>query len=125
MVDDKDLALLIGCTVGAIVAHKKKIGVGILSEKEKVKRSSIGDVWEKWDHMLGRCPDDVLAEAMGVTRSKVGVRRMRLVIANYPLDWPEDGKPCLGGCGKALTNDDPEQTNCGSEVCLAKLKEIS
>ena len=125
VVDDKDLALLIGCTVGAVVAHKKKMGIGLLTEKERVKRISAGDGWSKWDHMLGKCPDDVLAETMGVTRSKVGVRRMRLVIANYPLDWPEGGKPCLGGCGKALFNDDPAQTDCGSEVCLAKLKEIS
>lgn len=124
-VDDKDLALLIGCTVGAVVAHKKKIGVGVLSEKEKVKRSGSGDGWLKWDHLLGRCPDDVLAETMGVTRSKVGVRRMRLMIANYPLDWPEGGKPCLGGCGKALDNDASEENSCGSKVCLAKLKEFS
>ncbi|MGJ8657638.1 MAG: hypothetical protein ACSHX6_14415 [Akkermansiaceae bacterium] len=123
-VDDKDLALLIGCTVGAILAHKKKLGLGLLTEKEKVKRSGAGDGWSKWDHILGRCPDDVLAEAMGVTRSKVGVRRMRLMIANYPLDWPEGGKPCYGGCGEVLMNDDPEKNTCGSEVCLAKLKEI-
>ncbi|MFT6792763.1 MAG: hypothetical protein ACJAR1_000748 [Rubritalea sp.] len=125
VVDDKDLALLVGCTVGAIVAHKKKRGIGILSEKEKVKRSGNNDGWSQWDHLLGRCPDDVLAELMGVTRSKVGVRRMRLVIANYPLDWPEGARPCLGGCGKALNQTNNDDPSCASEVCLAKLKEIS
>jgi hypothetical protein len=125
VVDDKDLALLIGCTVGAIVAHKKKAGIGILSEKEKVKRGGASDGWLQWDHLLGRCPDDILAVAMGVSRSKVGVRRMRLVIANYPLDWPEGAKPCLGGCGKALTETINDDLTCGSKVCLAKLKEIS
>ena len=45
VVNDKDLALLVGCTVGAIVAHKKKRGIGILSEKEKVKRSGNSDGW--------------------------------------------------------------------------------
>ncbi len=122
VVKDKDLALMIGCTVGAISAHKKKLGIGVLSEKEKVKRQSMNDGWAKWDHMLGRCPDDVLAEAMGVSRSKVGVRRMRLMIANYPLTWTEGAKPCLGGCGKSLLNSD---STCGAEGCLAKLEEIS
>ena len=125
VLDNKDLALLIGCTVGAVVAHKKKMGIGVLSEKEKILRNSAGGEWAKWDHLLGRCPDHVLAEAMGVSRSKVGVRRMRLVIANYPLDWPEGGKPCLGGCGKALTDNDETRTTCGSEVCLVKYREIS
>ncbi len=126
LVDDKDLALMIGCTVGAVLAHKKKKGLGVLTEKEKVKRSSsgTGDVWAKWDHILGRCPDDVLAIEMGISRSKVGVRRMRLMIANYPLDWTVGAKPCFGGCGKALSNDS-EKNACGSEVCLAKLKQIS
>lgn len=114
VVPDKDLALMIGCTVGAINAQRKKLGVGILTEKEKVKRSGSGGEWAKWDHMLGKCPDDVLANLMGVTRSKVGVRRMRLVIANYPMDWPENASPCLGGCGKALTTSDDI---CGNEAC--------
>ena len=126
VVDDKDLALMIGCTVGAVLAHKKKKGLGVLTEKEKVKRSSVGkgDGWAKWDHVLGRCPDDVLATEMGITRSKVGVRRMRLMIANYPLDWPEGAKPCLGGCGRALSDEEREEKACGSEVCLAKLTEF-
>jgi len=96
VMNDKDLALLIGCTVSAVIAHKKKIGLGILSEKEKVKRADSGDIWSKWDHLVGFCPDDVLADMIGVTRSKVAVRRMRLIVANYSLDWPEGAKPCLG-----------------------------
>ncbi len=118
VVADKDLALMIGCTVGAINAHRKKLDIGILTEKEKVQRSTAGagDIWSQWDHMLGKCPDDVLAEQMGITRSKVGVRRMRLMIANYPLDWDYSAKPCLGGCGKTRKSD--SQT-CGAEKCEA------
>ena len=119
-VPDRDLAVMIGCTVGAIVAQRKKLGVGILSEKEKVKRSGAGDGWLKWDHLVGKCPDEVLAELMGVSRSKVGVRRMRLVIANYPLDWEPGAKPCLGGCGKSLSSGAP---TCGKDDCVAKHKE--
>ena len=126
VIADNDLAVMIGCTVGAINAQRKKMDVGVLSEKEKVKRASAGarNIWAKWDHMLGKCPDDVLATLMGVTRSKVGVRRMRLVIANYPMtmDWPEGAKPCLGGCGLALSTDEP---TCGKAFCNARWKEVS
>jgi len=122
VIADNDLAMMIGCTVGAINAQRKKMDVGILTEKEKVKRASAGGEWAKWDHMVGKCPDGVLADLMGVTRSKVGVRRMRLMIANYPMDWNEGDQPCLGGCGKALQKAD---STCGKEICVAKWKEVS
>ncbi len=121
VIPDNDLAVMIGCTVGAINAQRKKMDVGMLTEKEKIKRASIGDEWGKWDHMVGKCPDDVLANLMGANRSKVGVRRMRLMIANYPLDWNESDKPCLGGCGKALKSD---ELTCSSTICDNKYKEL-
>lgn len=121
LVPDNDLAVMIGCTVGAINAQRKKMGVGVLSEREMVKRSSVGDEWSRWDHLLGKCPDGVLADLMGVSRSKVGVRRMRQVIANFALDWDEGDRPCLGGCGKALRGG---EVTCGAGVCVAKWREV-
>jgi len=126
VMDDKDLALMIGCTVGAINAQRKKMDIGYLSEKEKVKRSTAvagaGNVWSKWDHMLGKCPDDVLASLMGVNRSKVGVRRMRQMIANYTLDWSEGDRPCMGGCGSVLSDD---LSTCDKGSCNEKWAELS
>lgn len=121
VVKDADLALMIGCTVGAIQAYKKKTGIENRTERERAQKTVGGIEWWRWDHLLGKCPDDVLAELMGVTRSKVGVRRMRLVVANYPLDWEEGSLPCLGGCGKPISS--PAKT-CGADECEARWKDI-
>lgn len=118
-ISDTDLAGMIGCSIGAIQAYRKKKGIGHRSARDLGGKSEKGIAWDSWDHLLGRCPDEVLAKMMGIPHSKVSVRRMRMMVANYSMDWPKNSIPCLGGCGRVVEG----ASHCSDE-CRKRTVEI-
>lgn len=101
-VSDTDLAGMIGCSIGAIQAYRRKKGISHRSARDLGRKTERGVDWLRWDHLMGHCPDEVLARMIGVNHSKVSVRRMRMMVANYTGEWSKNAVPCLGGCGRAV-----------------------
>ena len=73
---DTALAEAIGCSRGAVIYRRRRLGIKSFRSKRKLDRS-------KWDRLLGTMPDTALAQKIGCSSVLIWKWRKELGIQSY------------------------------------------